>query len=133
MLCCAVLRSSVLWLFFSRIWLAVLRFSALYVAVLGSSRLWCAALLRTVLWFDSLICIVLRCPVPHYTVPIFFVFSCDDECCAQSIFSAHIFKITDRTGGRFLFHLMSKDPLMEFAARPLPPDELLLGASKQAM
>eukprot|EP00752_Nemacystus_decipiens_P018616 g16691.t1 len=33
---------------------------------------------------------------------------------------------------RFLFFLMQKDPLMEFAARPLPPDELSIGVPEQA-
>ena len=33
---------------------------------------------------------------------------------------------------RFLLFLMQKDPLMEFAARPLPPDQLSFGVPEQA-
>lgn len=33
---------------------------------------------------------------------------------------------------RFLFFLMQKDPLIEFAARPLPADELTIGVPEQA-
>eukprot|EP00903_Cladosiphon_okamuranus_P018730 g17240.t1 len=40
--------------------------------------------------------------------------------------------ITQHHFMRLLFFLMQKDPFMEFAARPLPPDELSIGVPEQA-
>lgn len=34
--------------------------------------------------------------------------------------------------GRFLLFLMRKDPLMEFTARPIPPDKWSTGVPEQA-